>query len=380
MRISQRFGVRHDGWMRRRGWREGSVHRDRAAGGWVAVVSLGFREGKRIRHKARARTEREARQELERLLRLYAGGGDPATMTLDAYLNDWINAHTPNVKPSTARSYRDHIRLHISPLLGGIPVAKLRPADVRRLILERLQAGKSPATVGRIVTTLRIALGQAVTERQLTDNVAGMVKLPHVDREPVRPLSADDVYAIREAIRDDPLEALYLLLLGSGLRLGEACRLNWQDVNLERGTVYVSEGKTARSRRTVGMAGYALTALRLLKRDRGIRGIGKDDPIFLGPNTGKRLRATTASHAFPRLLRKAGLPPMRVHDLRHGTATRMRARGVDMRRIADQLGHAHPSMTANVYAHVLPDEMASATSVLDEDLVRNDPQIGSHGR
>lgn len=363
--------------MRRRGWGEGSIHRDRAAGGWVAVVSLGFRDGRRVRHKARAATERGARLELERLLRLYGSGGDPATMTLDQYLGDWITTHEPSIRASTARSYRDHIRLHIAPLLGGIMVAKLGPRDVRRLIADRLDAGKSPATVGRIVTTLRIALGEGVRERRLTDNPAAMVKLPQVRRDPVRPLSAADVQDIRNAVRGDSLEALYLLLLGSGLRLGEACALNWRDLDLERGTVAVRSGKTARSVRTVNMPAYARDALR---RHRGDRVPPRGGPVFLGPKTGERLRASTASHAFPRLLRDAGLPPMRVHDLRHGTATRMRARGVDMRRIADQLGHANPSMTANVYAHVLPDEMASAVALLDEDLPQDGSQVGSQGR
>lgn len=339
---------------------------DRSARSWVALVSLGSRQGKRIRRKVRAPSEHAARAELERLLRSYRAGGSPSSATLDEYLHRWLLEHQPQVRPSTFVSYRGHVEQHISPLLGGIITARLQPADVRRLIAERLAAGLSPATVGRIVTTLRIALNQAVNDRSLPDNAAAAVRLPRVHREPVRAATAEDIARVREAVRGDELEALYVLLMGTGMRVGEACSLDWRDLDLERGTVFIRQGKTPRAIRTINLSASVVAALRA-HRGRSRR-VGPDEPVFLGPRAGERLRTWTVSHAFPRLLGRHGLRKMRVHDLRHGFATRAISRGANLRTIADILGHSRPSITTDVYAHVIPEDQRQAVDSVGAEL------------
>ncbi len=346
---------------RRRG--DGSVFYSKSEGCWVARVSLGFRDGKRIRRRVRAGNERDARAELDNLLRAYRPGRDPATMTLDAYLSDWMTGKAREVRPATMTAYRGHVLLHITPLLGGIAVSRLQPNDVRRLIADRLRAGVTPATVGHIITTLRIALGVVHREGGINANPATAVRLPRVDREPVRAMSPDEAKAIVRGVADGPLGPLYLLLLGSGMRLGEALRLDWRDVGPD--TVSIRHGKTRRSVRTIPVAAFALAALPPRGKD--------DEPVFLGPRTGKRLTQPTVSHHFPRLLARVGLPRMRVHDLRHGHATLLLAAGTPMRVIADQLGHANPSMTANVYAHVT--EAMSRSAIANLDAIMG-PQMG----
>ena len=352
--------------VRRRQQGSGSVFYDHAAKSWVALVSLGSRNGKRIRRKVRARTEYEARANLERLLRAFRSGGSPATETLDNYLRRWLEEHGPSVRPSTKRSYAGHIERHISPLLGGIIVARLQPSDVRRLIADRLAAGLSPSTVGRIVTTLRIALNQAVNDRSLPDNAASAVKLPRVNREPVRAATADDYARIREAVRGDWLEALYVLLMGTGMRCGEACDLNWRDVDLDAGTVFIRRGKTARSVRTINLSASVVSALRAHRA--ATKRIGPNEPVFLGPRSGERLRTWTVSHTFPRLLERHGLPRMRVHDLRHGFATRAISRGASLRTVADILGHSRPSITSDIYAHAIPEDQRQAVDFVGSEL------------
>lgn len=346
---------------RRRG--DGTVFYDHAEGVWIARISLGQPGGKRVRHKARAHSEAAARAALETLQRTYGVGGDLATMTLDAYLADWLKGHGPTVRPSTLRSYRGHIKHHIGPFLGGIPVAKLRRADVRRLIADRLAHGTSPATVGRIISTLRVALGAAVADHAITDNAAA-VPLPRVEREPVRVLTIEDAERVMDAVAGHPLEPLYVLLLGSGLRLGEALGLDWRDVHLDDGYVSVRVSKTRV--RATPISDEAVDALRLHMKS--TPRYGPDEPVFLGLR-GKakteRLGPSAPSHALPRLLQRAGLRPMRVHDLRHGTASLMLAAGTPMRVISEQLGHANPSMTAKVYAHVLPESQRAAVRALN---------------
>jgi integrase len=362
---------------------EGTVYRDKAASAkagrpvWVAVVSLGFRDGRRIRHKAHATTSKLADRELEKLQRLYGSSPDLTTATLDRYLGDWLVGAKPTIAPSTYRSYAGHVRMHISPLLGGIVVAKLRPADVRRLIADRLRAGLSPATVIRIVTSLRIALGTGRRDGTLSENVASEIGLPRVDRDPIPAMTVARAQAILGAVRGDPFEALYVLLLGSGLRLGEALGLDWRDVELEAGTVSVRKGKTRRSVRTIPVPPFVVAGLRAQKA--AAKRFGPEVPVFLGPRSSERLRGDSVLHHWQRLLTAAGLPAMRLHDLRHGHATLLLAAGVPMRAIADQLGHANPATTANVYAHVSQDHLRDAVATLERIALPNGSNVGSAG-
>jgi integrase len=270
-------------------------------------------------------------------------------MTLDAYFTRWLDDTRGTVRYSTWVSYEGHYRLHISPLLGGMIVGRIRPDDVRRLI-RRLVETKSAATARKVITTLRIGLNRLVRERALQDNPAAHVALPREDHEPVRALSPEDAARVMEAISGDPLESLYVLLLGSGLRLGEAVALTWRDVDLDAGFVSIRVSKTRI--RATPINEEAAEALRQ-HRSKTPR-YGLDEPVFLGPRTKERLRASTVSHAFPRLLEKASLPRMTVHQLRHGHATLLLAQGVPMRVIAEQLGHADPGFTSRLYAHVVP--------------------------
>lgn len=327
---------------------------------WIAVWSLGVVNGHRIRHRRKALTEDGARSKLEDLRRTYGAGGVDATMTLDAYLREWIAGHGLSVAPRTRTSYQGHIDLHISPLLGGIRVNELRPSDVRRLVADRLKAGKSPATVRRIVATLSIALGQAVDERRLSSNPVSGVRLPRVVRDHVRPLTPEHARKLLEAMKDDLFEPFYKLLLGSGMRPGEAVGLDQGDVFLDAGYVLVRRSKT--ESRAVPLSALADAAIRMqLAR---VKRIGEGEPLFLGPRSGARLRVDNANAHWRKMLERAGIPPSRQYELRHGAATLMLAGGQPLPVIGAQLGHKRTATTA-IYAHVVPTAQRSALDAID---------------
>lgn len=367
---------------RQRGKRgRGSVYFDEANRTWMAAVSLRTSDGKRIRRKARALDEDDAEVQLQRLLRATQEGIDPAKGTLDRYMHAWLADVKPSIRPSTWRSYEGHVRLHISPLLGGIGLVRLRPSDVRRLkasllteprVMTTVSGAKvvkpprSAATVGRILTTLRIALNQAVRDRLLPDNPADAVPLPRVELEPIAPLTEADAEAIIAACRGSSVEHLVVLLLGSGMRLGEALGLDWRDVDLEAGYVVVRHSKTRV--RAVPVSDDAVESLRVQKG--ATPRYGPTEPVFISQKRSRltrqreRMRADSALGIFQKRLEDARLPRMRLHDLRHGVATLLVARGVHMRVIAEQLGHRNPSMT-NRYAHVVPASQREAVDLLN---------------
>jgi integrase len=344
---------------RRRG--DGTVFYDHAERVWVARVSLGTVNGKRIRRKVRAPSEAAARRELEDLQRSYHAGGTPASGTLDAYLADWLPAHARSIRESTRSSYETHIRLWISPLLGGIPLGKLAVRDVRRLVAEIERKGRSPAYTHLIIRTLSVALKAAVNDRTISDNPARGVKLPKIEREPVRPLTYDDAGRILDTVTGTWIEHPVRVWLGSGLRRGEVLGLDQRDLMLDEGFVRVRVSKTMI--RAVPVTDDAIDALRGALRAAPRR--GPNEPVFYSPRTGGRMRGDSITHALPRMLEGAGLGHLTPHALRHGAATMMLADGTPMRVISEQLGHRNPSLTARVYAHVIPESQRTALRSLE---------------
>ncbi|PZR64181.1 MAG: hypothetical protein DLM71_03055 [Chloroflexi bacterium] len=347
---------------RRRG--EGSIYR--SDGSWIARYPLGTINGRRASKRVRCASEREALAELERLRRAYGAGAEPAGGTLDAYLDGWLRAHGRSVRRSTLTSYRGHVELHIGPLLGGIGLARLRPSDVRRLVDQLERKRLAAGTIVRIVTTLRIALNAAVADRIIPDNPAARIKLPRSEREPVRALTAVEADAILAAVGGHWCEQLVRLLLGSGMRLGEAIGLDQGDLLLNRNFVRVRVSKSGV--RAVPITADAAEALRAALAAAPRR--GPSEPVFFGPRSRDRLRGDSVSAVFPRLMHRAGIGHLTPHGLRHGAATLMLSAGIPMRAIADQLGHRNPSLTARVYAHVIPELQRAAVDALERRMRR----------
>lgn len=335
-------------------------------GRWVAQVGYRGEDGRRKFLTRIVRSENAAKLVMPTLLAAAGveSGLTDVRQTLDTFLADWLVRVTPSIRPQTLRSYKGHVDHHIGPLLGGIHVDALRVTDVDRLVRSRQKAGSSPATIARILTTLSMALSAAVDEGTLARNVARVAHHPKVVRRPITAMTPDGARAILGAVEGDPLAPLYGLLLGSGMRSGEAIGLDWRDVDLERGTVFIRQGKTVRSVRTIPIPPFVVAALKAHRARAGT--IDPKAPIFTGTRKGERLRTDVAAHRFAELLAAAKIPHLRVHDLRHAHATLLLAAGTPMQMIADQLGHSNPATTASVYAHVQPGALRRAVDALGD--------------
>lgn len=331
---------------------EGSSYFDHTHRRWIAKY-----RGHKV--YAKPNTEDGAKAELEDLRRKYGRAEyDPAKGSTDEYLRDWI-ATLQGVEESTRVSYAGHINKHISPLIGSIPVANLRTIDVRRMIATLAASKLSASTVRRIHSTLHAALAQGVRERTLLDNVAHGVTLPKVEDHLVDAMTEQDADAIRAAVKGTYLEALIELLLGSGLRLGEALGLNQGDVK----PTHVMVRKSKTRKRAVAISEDASDALSRHVAALTVR--GADEPVFFGPRSGGRLRGTTVSHAFPKMLLNAGLARLNPHGTRHGAATMMLAKGAPMKFVSEQLGHRSITTTDRFYAHVAPEHLQETVNLLN---------------
>lgn len=349
---------------RRRGRRgAGSiVPRD---GGYQAQWSGGLDgNGKRIRQSKTFVLRTDAEWWLRQAAR---SGRPPVDETVAEYLDRWLDAVAVTIEASTLRSYTDHVENHITPMLGRIRVTNLTTSDVNRLIADRLRhvaprTGRplSPTTVRLIVTTLRTAIAAGVDAHELPDNVVTGAQIPRATEHRIEPMTGVDADRIVAAVRETWVGPIVRFLLGSGVRLGEACALNQGDLALEEGYVRLRESKTRI--RAVPVTDDAVEALRDALAAAPRR--GRAEPAFFGPRADRtghhdRLTGSSVTHALPRILTDAGLPPLTPHALRHGLATLMLADGASMRLIQEQLGHRSPTMTGR-YAHVVPSAQRDA--------------------
>jgi integrase len=290
-------------------------------------------------------------------------GEAPEDVRLADYLERWLRGKR-GIAASTRLQYENHVRVHIVPVLGGHRLVELRRRHVDAFVEDRLRhtsAGTgrplSPSTVRAILVTLRSALQEAVP-RDIPDNPAARVEAPKVTREPVKALTPDDAAALIAAVRETWMEHIVRVLLGSGMRVGEAVALNQGDVH--DGWVQLRKSKT--TIRSVRLSRDANEAIHAAIKSAPRR--GKGEPVFFGPRTGDRLSRHSLTHA---LSKQAGLT---AHSLRHGLATLMVGQGVHMRVVAEQLGHANAALTARVYSHVAPESSIAAMAVLDEAMKR----------
>lgn len=357
-------------------------------GTWSFEVRVAVPNGRARVRRAGSATKIDAETALADYRQRDAAGAVAGTWTTGRWLEVWLQQHR-RTRPTTTRSYESHLRLYLLPTLGRIPLDELTPDHVQLMIdgivYEHASVGRPIAamTLVRIRATLRSALSQAMRRGLIGSNPATLVELPpHVRPHPViwtpsrvtareatgeRPAigvwTAEQLNTFLTFTASQPQHLLWRVIALCGLRRGEACGLRWVDVDLPTaqftilqqltevgGRVLASAPKTAASRRTMAIDDLTLKAFH---RHQQQTAVSSDGYVFTDPQ-GQPLRPGTVTHIFRRQLAASGLPPIRLHDLRHGAATLALAAGVDLKTVQDMLGHSSIVTTADIYTSVLP--------------------------
>ena len=371
--------------MAKRGNGEGSIYK-RADGRWCAAISAGWKDGKPLRKYIYGQTKGEVREKLTKAKRDQDMGLPVAVerQKLSDYLHNWLeNCAKPSIRPKTYTSYEQLIRLHIVPALGNLYLEKLAPQHVQQFMNDKLTEGLSTRTVQYLHAVLRVALGQALKWGLVARNVATLVDAPRVETKVLRPFTPEEAVKFLDVIKGDRLEALYSVALSLGLRQGEALGLRWEDVDLDKGNLSVRyalqrvngkvelvEPKTKKSRRTIALPFVAVNALlkhRITQEsERQWAGDRWQETGHVFTSTiGTPLDDCNVTHQFQRILKAAGLPKLRFHDLRHTCATLLIAQGVHPRYVMDILGHSQIGLTMNTYGHVVAAVQREAASKMD---------------
>ena len=375
--------------MGKRGNGEGSIYR-RKDGRWVGQYLVYLPTGPKYRY-IYGKTRKDVSAKLTRAMADRDKGlvFEDENLTLSDFLETWLSDCVKGtIRVSTFERYASIVQIHISPALGRLRLKALNPAHVQSFYRDRLDSGLSPATVQKIHIVLHKALKQAVKWSLIPRNVTAAVTAPRPTPQEMQPLSADEVRRFLQSARDEPLEALYVLAIHTGMRQGELLALKWNDVDLEAGTVSVrrtlsrerghyqlGEPKTKKSRRTVKLTGAAVDALRehLARQMEDMERLGdlyKDQGLVFTSQTGSILNPSNLrQRSFNKLLKEAKLPQMRFHDLRHTCATLLLSRNVHPKIVQEMLGHANVAITLDTYSHVLPGMGDQAASAMEDALL-----------
>jgi integrase len=364
------------------------------SGGQIRQRPNGLWEGRYVgadhrRHSVYAKTRKEAQERLRTALTAADNGIRPnvSRVTVGAWLEEWLSTSVEQrCRPATIVSYRSTVELYIVPSIGRIPLSKLEPEDVQRMLTRLGRGSLSTTTVRYAYAVLRIALGRALKSGKVVRNVATLVDPPATGKRELRPLSAEQVRNFLDSIEGSRQEPLYVVAIALGLRQGELLGLRWQDVDLDAGTLTVrhtlrvgtdelAEPKTERSRRTLRLSPDVAAILRSHKArqaaERLVAGTRWQDRgfVFASPH-GTPLNTSNVTHAFQAALERAGLPRQRFHDLRHAFATLQLEDGEELAVISRMLGHANFATTANVYAHITPASLQRSADRMDGILRR----------
>lgn len=331
-------------------------------------------------------TRREAEVELRRLVEEVEGGVglqlDPRHLTLRSFATEhflpW--AEDQGLAKETLLTFTRFTAWLDE--VGDIPLAKLRPLHIEAWV--RRMGHLAPSTVGVRLAYVRRLLQKAVEWRVLRESPAAYVrgpKQPRVERELMDPEVARRVLDAAAGTAD---EAAVLLALGCGLRRGEVFGLKWEDIDFDDGVLHVrrsvAEGadgepyfkgpKSEAGLRTVPMPLLVVEGLRRQRRAlneaRLASPLWEDHDLVCPRADGRPQQRGSFWPRFNRIRKRAGLPALRFHDLRHGYATLAGAGGMELNDLKELMGHSAIGVTADIYQRVLDRRKRRAASVIDE--------------
>lgn len=343
-------------------------------GTWAFAVDMPSPDRKRkTMRRSGYDTRTDARVALGRVLECERAGVDlDDAQTVADYLVDWLDTKARRLKPTTVARYRDYLHNDLLPAFGAVRLERLTHQHVDQFVRSQLAAGRGPVTLRRCIATLSSALNDAIRQRRLTHNAARYTTIP-TPRRAERPCWTIEQAAgfLRYCHQiDDPLTELFEVLICTGMRKGEALGLHWADVDLNARLLFVrhtlvavdnsrlvfNAPKTIGSRDWIALSTRAVDALRRRVRRHRTEALAgaayRDEGLVFCRPDGQPLRPERVLRHFCRLTDAAGVPRIRVHDLRHLAATIMIAAGVPLAMVSKTLRHSTLSTTVDIYGHL----------------------------
>lgn len=376
---------------KRRANGEGSI-RKRKDGRWEGRYTAGRdpETGKAIYKNVLGKTQAEVKEKLKRAIEEntqldFSRAGE---YTVGQWMDVWFeNCAKVKVRPSSHQTYRGYIDHHIKPYIGDIPLGKLTTLDLQQLYKKLLSSGRverteskkqpkdlSPKTVRNINQVISSALTFAKEQKLIISNPAGGCSLPKLEHREMKTLTAEQLQSFLREAKESGVYEMYYIELATGLRRGELLGLKWEDIDLTTGTIHVRRQvaringeiveaplKTKNSYRTVSIGEDAVGILIEQKEK------SHSEYVFPSP-TGGPISPDSVLHMLHRVLKRAGLPQVRFHDLRHTFATLALQNGVDVKTVSGMLGHFSAGFTLDTYAHITTQAQRQAANTMSSIL------------
>ncbi len=355
-------------------------------GKWV----VDYRDGGGVRRWRTFATKREAEDYLAEIIpgsRQRRGTAVPPTISLAEYSERWLHLIASTVKPRTLISYTGMLRLHILPAFGTWRVQYLDKGSIKRLLADKLAAGLSRNTVRILHATLRALLAAAVDDGVIQANPAEklgrqlrLVMPKAMRQEEIKAMTREQrqLFLLTAAKETPAYFALFATLAGTGMRLGEALALRWDDLDLEAREIRVQRALSrghidtpkAGHGRTVDISQTLAQMLRQLEQLRGAQMAAREWPIMPSwvfcTRAGTPMDESKVRRAMREVLKRAELPGhFSPHCLRHTYASLMLQQGESLTYVQRQLGHASINLTADTYGKWLPLGNKAAVDRLD---------------
>ena len=332
---------------KRRANGEGNI-RKRKDGRWEGRYTVGHdpETGKAIIKNVLGKTQAEVKEKLKKAIEENVGidYGRAKTYTVGSLLEVWMV------------------------LEGG---------RVDRIEAKKKPKGLAPKTVRNIHQMIGSAYNLAMEQKLVSKNPTQGCALPKVEHKEMKTLTSDQLSAFFREARDSGVYELYYLDLATGLRRGELLGLKWTDVDFQHGILKIQRAisrqngkvveaplKTKNAYRTLPLSADAISVLKAQKNK-----VGRNEWVFPSP-TGGPMSPDSVLHMLQRVLKRAGLPRIRFHDLRHTFATMALQNGVDVKTVSSMLGHYSAGFTLDTYAHVTTDAQLKAAQTMGNILSR----------
>lgn len=360
----------------------GTPHK-RSDGTWVQWLTFTGANDTVIRKKVEGKTKQQVIDKVAKLRALHRDGVDLSKKPplFREYFTAWLTDTyaRSGVKPRSVATYRQIGRDYLIPAFGEMRLDQIPAPRIRKALAELEDQGYAAKTIGLCRTVLRGMFGQAVDDELLPRSPMLAVKSPKTEESPAKSMTPAEAQRFRTAARAHRLALGLELALILGLRRGEVSGLKWDDVDLDKGILYIrrsaqyipdGEGsgaiiegspKTKNGKRMLKLSPALLAAFhthreRLQLERETMQGRWRPDEgyVFVAVSHGGQLNPSMLYTAFQEVCTAAGISGYRLHDLRHSTASLLFAEGTSAKLVSHALGHANTNITQNLYTHLLP--------------------------
>ena len=384
---------------RKRATGEGSIYKTTIKGKtkWVASIMIGRNEnGKAEIKKFERNTQKEAKEALDKYKRkMVIGITNEDKLTLSEWFYSWLfDYRKQDLKPKSFQRYHGIYKNYIENTnLGNIKLHDLRTTHLQRHYQKLLDTNVTPTTIKQINTNLKTCLGEAEKQGYIQKNWCKLVTLPKNEKsKEIKVLTKEEQIKFMNAIKGHDLELLYIVTLGTGLRIGEVLGLKWSDIDFKSNELHVNRTiqrvpiyeddkivkyevreltpKTSNSIRTIQVPQNIIKKLKSYKKDQLehilYMGEAYDNKNYIFcDKLGRPIEDKRPGRNLKSILTKLNIEPIKFHALRHTYATRLFEAGIPPKTVQHLMGHSDIETTMNIYTHVMEDQKLEAVDKIN---------------